>query len=184
MVKEWKKERVDKVFIREEEEIKDNEMHFRIKKQNEIKNQKQRDEINRKVAEFREHKEIKKMREEEERENLERHEIIRRRVKITKEDKERLKSKEMNHFMKQLDKINNIEIQKFDKISRMEHIKLKNKEKYSSVSTKFMEETANTVSKNRSKFDNTRDVGKFAQNMGGSMVRTTGRALCNWKSTI
>ena len=180
MVKIWKKEKVDRVLHDAEDYTREKGTLDLMRKQNEIKERKYRDQINRQVAEYRENKETKKVREEEYRDFQEQQEMLKRKVKLSKTDKQRIFKRENDQFFKKLDKLNNIEIDKFDKNARMESIKIKNKDKFNSVTTRLMEETANTVSKHRDKFDVNKDTAKYAMNMGGNMVRTTGRALRNW----
>lgn len=48
------------------------------------------------------------------------------------------------------------------------------------VKGKLLEETQALKDKHRLKFDPNTQQGKYADNMGGNVIRTTGRALAGW----
>ncbi len=45
---------------------------------------------------------------------------------------------------------------------------------------KLLEETQALKDKHRAKFDPTTQQAKYADNMAGTMIRTTGRAMAGW----
>jgi molecular chaperone GrpE (heat shock protein) len=183
MVRNWKQEKILRVTAQDDNWSKEKEMLDFARRQNEEKNSKKRQEIGRQVRAYREQKKVRRMREDEERARAE-EDRERNKVRLTQEDRRRLKGKELASFMHKMNPI-------LEKIHRKEAAKQKKenlqqqyRSKFATLPSKFLEGTESHGLKVRAKFSPSREKGKFADYLAGNVIRTTGRAMVGWRADI
>ena len=67
---------------------------------------------------------------------------------------------------------------------RKQRSRLDSYSRFESIKGKLLNETQAIKVKHRSKFDPTTEQGKHAENMGGVVVRSTGRAMAGWMAGL
>jgi hypothetical protein len=183
MVRNWKQEKILRVTVQDDGWSREKEMLDFARRQNEEKNCKKRQEIGRQVRAYREQKEVRRIREDEERARAE-EDRERNKVRLTQEDRRRLKGKKLASFMHKmnpiLEKINRKEAAE----QKKENLQQQYRSKFATLPSKFLEGTESYGLKVRDKFSPSREKGKFADNLAGNVVRTTGRAMVGWRAAM
>lgn len=173
MIEKWKREKVTQTLINEdkmEEEIKKKMMI------NEDKKKKELEEKKKMVQEFREKKEIEKMKEVQ-RVQLEGAYNTKH---VSTEQKMRLFEKEQQLIEKKRQHVLEKRQEEEQKMLKKEQEMMEKHRKMEKVKSKLLDETKALKDKMRDKFDPSVDQKKYADNMAGAVIRTTGRALVSW----
>lgn len=175
-IEKWKREREVKQVINEdkEEELQRNTAHITYLKR--------KKELDAKKAEIEEFKAIKQMEEIRKQQMMDAQK--QETTYMSQEQWERIKMKEERLFEKNM----LLKMQKQEKAQQRNHTMQRamsqNAKKYQNVKPKFKEETTSVMGKQRGKFDPNVDKGKYANNMAGNLVRTTGRAIVAWRQGV
>ncbi len=172
LIERWKQEKVTRQVIDEdkiEEEAKRKNAHTDEKKKRELEEKKKL------VQEYREKKEIEKTKELQRiqlQEAQARHVSVDQRFRIQEKEQELIEKKRQSVMEKKLEE----EQKKLKK----EHELMEKHKKLEKVKSKLLEETQALRDKARAKFDPKTGQKRFADNMAGAMIRTTGKALVTW----
>ena len=172
LIERWKQEKVTRQVIDEdkvEEDVKRKAAVFDDKKKRELEEKKKL------VQEYREKKEIEKVKE---LQRIQLQEAQARHVSV--DQKLRIQEKEQELIEKKRQSVMEKKLEEEQKKLKKEHELMEKHKKLEKVKSKLLDETKALRDKARAKFDPKTDQKKHADNMAGTMVRTTGRALAAW----
>lgn len=158
---------------------KDSEMKELVRQRNVSVDCKKREEVKQKVEEYKEMKVIKAMRDQQ-REDLVKNQTTKARF-ISTEQKSRAKEREDMALEKRRLLISAKENRSRQKELRALELKEKTGRRFSGVVSKLDHETVAILGRQRDKFDPKKDTGRFADNLAGGCIRTTGRAMPSWR---
>lgn len=171
-IERWKREReVDKVIALEKQD----EAVLHQIKQMELKRKKELEEKKRLVQEFREKKEIEKAMEfqrEAAKDSMKKY--------VSLEQKARIREKEDALIEKKKQVINEKKAKEAELKLKLEIQMIEKHKKLEKVKPRLHEDTRLVFDRKREKFDPTKDEAKRADSFGGTMLRTTGRAIVGW----
>ena len=173
-IKNWKVNKVASTMVEKEN---DDHLQLEIKKGKEDKNLVQKDETLRKIQEYKEQKEMEKIRKKEKEE----YEKSLQKRNLTQDEFIRIKEKEDELLKKKQDRINKDKLKKNEYELRKQKLLENASLNFAYVDSKLTETTKATLGRQRDKFDPRILPHRDAATFGGSVTRTSGRAIPNWR---
>lgn len=175
MIRKWKQEKeVKKVVVEEkDEELKKFELDKKWRKRQK--------ELQKKKREILEYKEMKRI--EREREVKKKDMNKKEKRYISADQRKRIRDKEQR-MMDRRKRLVSVKKEKSKTnaqlLQEMKYMGVGIK-KFEKVKSRLRQETTAVIGKQRGKFDPERDEKRFANNMGGMLLRNQGRAMVGWK---
>ena len=177
-IRKWRQEKEVNRIVKEEQE--EDLKKFERDKQF-LKRRKQLEKKRMLVNEYKQMKEIKRARDQEVQEMKNRE-----RKYISVEQKRRIKQKENKLIEKRKRLMSAQREKKNARAKRLEELKGIVPPKFGNVKSRLRNETYVSIGRQREKFAGIGKIGegRYANNMAGMLVRTTGRAMAGWKGGI
>lgn len=172
-IKKWKSQKEVERVLKDEREA---ELARNKTQKNYLKRKRELDRKKQQIEEYKSMKQMENVRKEQAKEMESREKKY-----VSNQQWENIQKREELQFQRQMQLKMDNQYKKSHRSRSMAKMMSNQNKKYDKVKSRLKQETVGMIGKQRDKFDPKRDKGKYADSMGGNLVRTTGKAMAGWR---